>query len=88
MPKSYMNVVMVQMAWVGTFHEALNLLLEEETKNVELYKGENFTLYNKNNGVNFYRPKRPNLFHFENPNWKSNRKNKNNGPKKPLGNCI
>jgi hypothetical protein len=45
-------------------------------------------LYNKNNGVNFYRPKRPNFFHFENPNWKSNRKNKNNGPKKPLGNCI
>ncbi len=68
MPKSYMSVVMVQMAWVGTFHEALSLLLEEETKNVELYKGENFTLYSKNNGVNFYRPKGPNFFHSENPN--------------------
>ncbi len=80
---------MVQMGWVGTFHETLSLLLEGETrKNVELYKGENFTLYRKNNGVNLYRPKRPNSFHFENQNRKSNRKNLNNGPKKPLGNCL
>jgi hypothetical protein len=36
------------MVQVGTFHEILSLLLEEETKrNTELYKGdnENFTLY-------------------------------------------
>jgi len=71
---------------VGTFHEILSLLLEEETKkNVELYKGEKFTLYSKNNGIKFYRPKRPNFFHFENLNRKSNRKSLNNGLKKSFG---
>ncbi len=48
MPKFYSSSIIAQMVQVGTFHEILSLLLEEETKrNTELYKGdnENFTLY-------------------------------------------
>ncbi len=40
MPKSYTSLIITQMDQVGTFHETLSLLLEEETKrNAKFYKG-------------------------------------------------
>jgi hypothetical protein len=39
---NHIRVVMVQTCWVGTFHETLSLLLEEETKKMWNYtKGKN-----------------------------------------------
>jgi hypothetical protein len=93
MPKPYTNLIIAQTGQVGTIHETLNFLLEEETKrNVILYKGdnENSTLYGGSRRVepNLDRPKKPNIFQFRNPNWKGNNNNSDNGLKKPLGNFF
>ncbi len=93
MPKSYTSLVIAQMVQVGTFHETLSLLLEEETKrNANLYKGdnENSTLYGGSRRVepSLNRPNKPNIFQFKNPNWKRNNNNSDNGLKKPLGNYF
>ncbi len=90
MPKSYTSLVITHMGQVGTFHETLSLLLEEQTKrNAKLYKGdnENSTLYGGSRRVepSLDKPKRPNIFQFKNPNWKRNNNNSKNGVKKPLG---
>jgi hypothetical protein len=93
MPKSYTSLIIAQMGQVGTFHETLSFLLEEETKRkAKLYKGdnENSTLYGGSRRVepSLDRPKRPNIFQLRNPNWKINNNNSNNGLKKPFGKKI